>query len=111
MKRIEGGEGGDGGREGKEGGEGGDGGREGKEGGEGERGGIKFQKLVSQERRGNSTCLDPLSDTLYGMLLFCRPEKLEYKEILTLSWREVGVMNGSEEDATDSHIKEEEEVG
>ena len=98
MKRIEGGEGGDGGREGKE-------------GGEGERGGIKFQKLVSQERRGNSTCLDPSSDTLYGMLLFCRPEKLEYKEILTPSWREVGVMNGSEEDATDSHIKEEEEVG
>ena len=45
------------------------------------------------------------------MLLFCRPEKLEYKEILTPSWREVGAMNGSEEDATDSHIKEEEEVG
>ena len=105
MKRIEGGEGGDRGR-------GGRGWREGgKEGGEGERGGIKFQKLVSQERRGNSTCLDPSSDTLYGMLLFCRPEKLEYKEILTPSWREVGAMNGSEEDATDSHIKEEEEVG
>ena len=51
------------------------------------------------------------TNTLYGVLLFCRPEKLEYKEILTPSWREVGMMNGSEEDATDSHIKEDEEVG
>ena len=51
------------------------------------------------------------ANTLYGVLLFCRPEKLEYKEILTPSWREVGMMNGSEEDATNSHIKENEEVG
>ena len=51
------------------------------------------------------------TNTLYGVFLFCRPEKLEYKEILTPSWREVGMMNGSEEDVTNTRIKEDEEVG
>ena len=43
------------------------------------------------------------------ILLFCRPEKLEYKEILTPSWREVALVNGIREEETSAQDKEEEE--